>query len=152
MNRAIVKSLACISGVKLFFDQQWQVALFGEPAQSQDGWIINLPADELFAGDYSSLPAEVLLAGDWVQARAAMKGPLAELVCQVVPSDSWEVRVAQANFDTYQYADLFRDLGLECEETGSLPMAYRFMQKAAELRPEGPYIRQKLKQYLAALA
>jgi hypothetical protein len=151
MKRTIVKSFLFFTQVKLFFDQQWQVALFGEPAQSQDGWIINLLADQVFVGDYSSLPTDVLLAADWVQARAAMKDPLAELVCHEAPRESWAERLAPLPVKSYGPADLFRDFGLECEREGSLPLAISFMQKAHELRPGGAGINAKLKRYAEAL-
>lgn len=154
MKRPVLKDLACISQVRLFWDQEWKVALFGQPAQSEDGWIINLPAAELFVGEYASLPTESLLAAEWVQERAAIKEPLAGLIGSDVEGYSWQAMAPKFKNRLYEYADLFRDLALACEEAGSMSLALSFMQKAMELRPKGPAIkaimREKLNQYAAA--
>jgi hypothetical protein len=154
MKRPILKDLACISQVRLFWDQEWQVALFGQPAQSEDGWIINLPAAELFVGEFSSLPTDTLLAAEWVQETVPVKGPLADLIGPDIEGYSWHARAPKFKNRSYEYADLFRDLALACEEAGSMPLALAFMQKAMELKPKGPAIkamvREKLSQYAAA--
>jgi hypothetical protein len=154
MKRPILKDLACISQVRLFWDQDWQVALFGQPAQSEDGWIINLPAAELFAGEFSSLPTDTLLAAEWVQETVPMKDPFADLISPDIEGYSWHARAPKFKNRSYEYADLFRDLALACEEAGSMPLALAFMQKAMELKPKGPAIkamvREKLSQYAAA--
>lgn len=154
MKRLNLKSLACISQVKIYWDQQWQVALFGQPAQSEDGWIINIPASELFIGEYSSLPTETLLGAEWAQARVAMKDPLATLTGPDLGEYSWQEIAPKFKNRSYEHADLFRDLALECEEAGSMPLAQLFMQKAMGLAPKGPKVRavmrEKLMQYESA--
>jgi hypothetical protein len=151
MKRSILKALACVTHIKIFQDQGWQVALFGQPALSEDGWIINLPADEFFASDYSSLPAESLLEVDFVLERVPMKDPLPQLIGSDVEGYSWRARAPRLKKRKYKMPALFRDLAIECERDGCNALALRFMQKALELQPEGALLREKVDQYVAAL-
>jgi len=50
-----------IHKIRLFYSGSTQVALYGSPSTLDDGWIANLPAAEVFAGDVSGLLFEVLI-------------------------------------------------------------------------------------------
>lgn len=56
---------AQVQALKLFFDQEiLQVALFSEATASTDGWLQNLPAEEVFLKAPSLLPHETLIPLD----------------------------------------------------------------------------------------
>lgn len=60
-NDTSLPAHARISKIRLFYSGGPQVALYGSPSEVADGWIMNLPAAEVFAGDFSGLVYERLI-------------------------------------------------------------------------------------------
>jgi len=125
---------------KLFRQDGDYVACFGEPAATDDGWILNLPASHVFEGDYHSLPFETNLDATWAHSKALVKNPLSNYLRHSHSNSPWTTKVTNAGIPNYQYADLFRDTASIFIDADQFILALAFIEKAHELRPNGPLI------------
>jgi hypothetical protein len=137
-----VVQLFSIHKFKLFHQDSDFVALFGEPAIADDGWIINLPASHVFEGDYHSLPFDVELQAAWVNAQSTVQQPLANFISLASSSTSWDDKAASLGITNYGRPDLFRDLSSILNNAKQPVLALSFIQIAHQLRPTGPLIRE----------
>jgi len=142
--QAKVKALFSIHQFKLFHRDGDYVAFYGEPSATDDGWIINLPASQVFEGDYHALRFETDLDAIWVQTQAQVKAPLAAYLCRNSPATHWATKLANAGVPNYQHADIFRDIASVLIDAGQHHLALEFIKKAHSLRPTGPVILQML--------
>ncbi|QVL52584.1 MAG: hypothetical protein KFB97_14520 [Cyanobium sp. M30B3] len=147
-----VAQLFSIHKFKLFHQISDYVALFGEPAMAEDGWIINLPASHVFEGDYHSLPFDVELQATWVNAQSTVKQPLANYISLTSSPTSWSVKAASLGIANYGRPDLFRDLSSILIIAKQPVPALSFIQVAHQLRPSGPAIREKLRKLTKQVA
>jgi hypothetical protein len=125
---------------KFFHQSGDYIACYGQPAVSEDGWIINLPAPDFFEGDYRSLPFESELSASWVHEQAIVKQPLAKYIAPETLDKDWPGRANLAGTPNYSHADFFRDIASILTKHNQLSLALCFIQVARELRPEGPLI------------
>lgn len=135
-----VAQLFSIHKCKLFHQDSDYVALFGEPAMADDGWIINLPASHVLEGDYHSLPFNVDLQATWVNSQSTVKQPLANYISLTSSPTSWTDKAASMGIATYGHPDLFRDLSSILISAKQPVLALSFIQVAHQLRPSGPVI------------
>jgi hypothetical protein len=119
---------------------------------ADDGWIVNLPAPHVFAGDYHSLPYDVELQATWAHAQSTVRQPLATCIFLTSSGASWDSEVAALGIPNYEPADLFRDLSSILINQGQPVLALSFINIAHQLRPGGPFIRQILKDLTEQLA
>jgi hypothetical protein len=147
-----VARLFCIHKFKLFHKDSDYVALFGEPAMADDGWIINLPASHLFEGDYHSLPFDVELQATWVNSQSTVKQPLANCISLTSSPISWGDITASMGIANYGRPDLFRDLSSILTSAKQPVLALAFIQVAHHLRPSGPAIREMLQKLTEQVA
>lgn len=87
---------AHVRQIRLFFSGGPQVALYGSPSTVADGWIANLPAAEVFAGDFSNLLYEVLIDAQDAHQRAPFHTPFYEQTVRQAPQPSWPKRDSAA--------------------------------------------------------
>lgn len=69
---------AHIRQIRLFFSCGPQVALYGSPSEVADGWIANLPAADVFAGDFSGLLYERMIDAQDAHERSPFHTPFYE--------------------------------------------------------------------------
>jgi hypothetical protein len=139
-----VAQLFSIHKFKLFHQDSDYVALFGEPAMADDGWIINLPTSHVFEGEYHSLPFDVELQATWVNAQSTVIQPLANFISLTSSPASWDEKAANLGIVNYGKPDLFRDLSSILISAKQPVLALSFIQVAHQLRPTGPVIRKML--------
>lgn len=147
-----VASFLSVNKLKIFHQNGDYVALFGEPPMADDGWIINLPATHVFAGDYHSLPFDVELQATWAHAQSTVRQPLATYISFTSPGESWDTKVAALGMPAYEPADLFRDFSSILINQNQPVLALSFINAAHQLRPGGPIIRQMLNSLTQQLA
>jgi hypothetical protein len=140
-----VAQLFSIHKFKLFHQDSDYVALFGEPAMADDGWIINLPASYVFEGDFHSLPFDVDLQATWANAQSTVKQPLANFISLTFSPTPWDDKAAITGMATYERPDLFRDLTSILISAKQPVLALSFIQVAHQLRPSGPVICEMLR-------
>jgi hypothetical protein len=70
---------ARVHSIRLFFSGSPQVALYGSPSMVDDGWMANLPASEIFAGDIGCLLFEVLINAQDAHQRVGFQDKFYEL-------------------------------------------------------------------------
>lgn len=142
---APLKHLFIIQKIKIFETDSFYVALFGEPAQAPDGWIINILASQFFTESRISTPPDVMLDAEWVKNNCAIRPVFHEFIHLSSPECLW--RDGQANPEKttiYKHADMFRDISLILENHNLEQAALSFITKAYELRPDGPAINRRL--------
>ena len=145
---ARVKEFFSVYQFKLFHQDGDYVACFGEPATTDDGWILNLPASHVFEGDYHSLPFETYLNATWAHTQVMVRDPLSNYLCHNNANVPWATKAANAGIEQYQHADLFRDAASVFSNAEQNILALAFIEKAHSLRPNGPLIikmREKLR-------
>jgi len=135
-----VRLLFSIYRFKLFHQNGDYIACYGQPAVSEDSWIINLPAPDFFEGDYRTLPFESELSASWVHEQVIIKQPLAKYIAQQTLEKGWPARANLTGTLNYSHADLFRDVSSILIKHNQLSLARCFIQVARELRPNGPLI------------
>jgi hypothetical protein len=107
---------------------------------SDDGWIINLPAQQVFQANYHSLPFEVELNADWVNEQVPLKQPLAGYITNSTSSNGWSEKASALRMPNYALADLFRDISSLLIKHSNPLLAFEFIKEAHRLRPNGPAI------------
>lgn len=80
---------AHICAIRLFFSSSPQVALYGSPSTVDDGWIANLPASEVFDGDFSCLFGERLIDAQEAHERAGFHREFYERNVRNAPQPQW---------------------------------------------------------------
>jgi hypothetical protein len=125
---------------KLFHQDCDYVACYGQPAMTEDGWIINLPALDFFEGAYQSLPFEVELSATWVQEQSIIKQPFAKYISTEAFEENWSKKAHAAGMPNYCHADFFRDAASMLINHDQPSLALCFIQVAHDLRPKGPLI------------
>ncbi len=125
---------------KLFRRETDYVAFYGDPAMSDDGWIINLPAQQVFQINYHSLPFEIELNVSWVNEQVPLNQPLADYIANSISSISWAEKASTLGMPNYALADLFRDISLLLSKHSHPLLAFEFIKEAHRLRPNGPAI------------
>ena len=80
---------AHIHKIRLFFSGSLQVALYGSPSAVEDGWVANLPAAEVFAGDCSGLLFEVPIVAEEAHQRVGFHKEFYERHVRQSPQPSW---------------------------------------------------------------
>lgn len=79
-----------IRQVRLFYSGADQVAVYGAPSTYHDGWIANLPARDVFAGDQSGLLYEVLIDALEAHSRTPFQTQFYEQHVRRAPLPSWQ--------------------------------------------------------------
>jgi len=125
---------------KLFHQNCDYVACYGQPAMSNDGWIINLPASDFFEGPYQSLPFETELKATVVQEQSVIKQPLAKYISHESYEEDWSKKALLSDIPNYHHADFFRDVATVLVQHHQPSLALCFIKVARELRPKGPLI------------
>jgi hypothetical protein len=141
----IAGQLFCVTHFKVFQNSQdkLMVACFGHPSTVADHWIINIPAPEVFTDCTSfTLPTETKIPSIWAHSECPVNPSFLKYLTDQIPSISWHDQVSALGFPEYDLADLFRDLAIASRDDANFTLAYTFIDKALELRPEGPVITQ----------
>lgn len=87
---------AHIRQIRLFFSGGPHVGLYGSPSTVADGWIANLPADEVFAGDFTGLVYERLIDAQDAHERCPFHTPFYERHVHKEPEPEWPQQVPAA--------------------------------------------------------
>lgn len=144
-----VSSLFTLNKFKLFSNDGDFVACYGKPAMAEDGWIINLPAENVFKDDYHCLPFEVELQATWVHAQSTVNQSLARYISVAPSSTSWSSKAAaiasELGVSIYGIPDLFRDISSILIAESQPVLALPFIKTAHQLRPNGPAILKLMK-------
>lgn len=135
-----VRLLFSLYRFKLFHKNGDYIACYGQPAVSEDGWIINLPAPDFFEGDYQSLPFETELSATMVHKKSIIKQPLAKYISRETYEEDWRNKAIAAGMPKYFHPDLFRDVASILSNQNQPSLAICFITAARELRPKGPVI------------
>lgn len=91
---------ARVRQIRLFFNDGPQVALYGTPSAVADGWVANLPATAVFAGDFNSLLYEVLIDAVEAHGRAPFHSWFFERHIRQAPQPTWPEQAQPAPAST----------------------------------------------------
>ena len=136
-----VKASLSLSQFKLFHQNADYIACYGQPAMSEDGWIINLPASDFFEGSYQTLPFETYLSATLLQEQSIVKQPLAKCISPEPCKEDWLAKIKSSGMTNYFHADCFRDVASMLINYNQHSLALCFIKTARELRPAGTLIR-----------